>query len=1083
MQNTYTLGLDIGPNSIGWALIDEQQMRIINVGVRVFPEGVDKFDTSKEESRNEKRRNARGMRRQTARRSRRKRNLRAALTAAGLLPADAAEQERILATNPYELRAKALDEQLSLHELGRVFLHLNQRRGFLSNRKKDRGDAEVKGMLEEISILAKEITASGCRTLGEYLYRKYEKFDHAHRADDDHVRNRHTRRDMLIDEFEKIWDAQAKFHPSLLTEKLRYGTLGKRTSPARSIPMRHNQSAVDAYGIFGLMFFQRKMYWPKSVVGLCELEPKEKRCPREDRHSHRFRVLQEVNNLRYIDPDVREEEKLNPDQRKLLLDLLATKEKATFDEIRKKLGFIDSIKFNLERGERSSIKGMVIDHTMAKATGKDWHKRPDAEKDAVVRMLLDNEREDELIAGRLVNELGFTHEQADAALSVDLKPGYGSLSLKAIDKLLPYLEQGMVYQSVSDPEQSALHAAGYLRRDELHRRLFDRLPDPTRVNPRDCAIGDIPNPVVKRTLVELRKVINAIIREYGKPDEVHVEMARSVQMGQRARREFNTKMRERETERDKAAEEIRRYRDKYPSSGLRVNRDSILRYLLWRQQNYECMYCDKAISQDQLFGGEIDVDHILPYSRCLDDSQNNKVVCHRQCNHDKRERTPAEWLADADPRRYEMVCQRAASLMQRKLIPYGKYRKFLQQELELDEFIARQLTDTAYIARATAEYLRLLFERDHDVLGLKGQHTAELRRQWGLNTVLRHDDKDMKNREDHRHHAVDAVVVALTNRKRLQQLSRGMSEVAGKKRDSGEVEYRQAYGGEAISEPWENFRPHVESAINGINVSHRAERKVGGALHEETFYGSTPTPGVFVVRKNLEALSANEIPLIRDVRIRQLIEQRLAEHGIDVGRGKKVDPKTLKKVVSDPENPLTLPPSKKRLEKDPAARGVPIKKVRVFRNELTIQPIRNGKTDATYVKPGATHHLCIFEWEEKGKKKRDAVFVTQLEAINRVKSRLDVIRRSPPAGHLAVPPHARFLMSLSRGEMVLADWKGEKKLLVYKTAASTQGQIYFAEHTDARKSSDYKKFVANANTLRAQKITVDALGRVRNAND
>lgn len=1117
-HNPYTLGLDIGPNSIGWALIAEDELRIVDLGVRIFPEGVDNFDTSKEEPRNVARRVARGMRRQIARRSRQKRYLRDALIAVGVFPVDRDEQDALLQQNPYELRAKGLDEKLAPHEIGRVLLHLNQRRGFLSNRKKDRGDKEVKGMLEEISTLAKHITESGARTLGEYLHRKHQSFDHAQRIDDDHIRNRHTRRDMLEDEFFKLWDTQSKFHPELLTDTLQYGSQGKGRFPGLPRKKAAGLTQFQAFGLHGMIFFQRKMYWPKSVVGLCELEPKEKRCPREDRHAHRFRVLQEVNNLRYIDPDVREEICLDADQRALLLDLLAEKDKATFADIRKKLGFLETVKFNLERGERSSIKGMVIDWQFAKAVKNDWHNRPEIQKDTIVRILIDNERDDDAIVDRLVSEFGFSVEHADALVGIDLKPGYVNLSLKAIDKLLPHLERGMVYQSVNDPEQSALHAAGYLRRDELHRRLFDRLPDPTRINHHDCAIGDIPNPVVKRTLVELRKVVNAIIRQYGKPLAVHIEMARSVQMGPKARSEFNSKMREREVERDRAANEIREYRTKYPSSGLRVNRDSILRYLLWEEQSYECIYCQQSISQQQLFGGDVDIDHILPYSQCLDDSQNNKVVAHRQCNADKGKRTPHEWLADTNAPRYEMICQRAGSLMQKKLMPYNKYRKFLQKELELDSFIARQLNDTGYIARATAEYLRLLFDQQHDVLGLKGQHTAELRWQWGLNKVLRHDDENVKSREDHRHHAIDAIIVALTNRKRLHQLSRGAVEVGRSNRETGEVEYRQQYRGDGIEHPWEHFRSDVEAAINKINVSHRAERKVCGALHEETVYGPTPEQGVFVVRKKLEALSPNEIPLIRDAKIRQIIEQRFAEHGIEIGRGKKVDPKTWKKIVCDENRPLVLPPSKKRLKSDSLSKGIPIKKVRVLRKELTIKPIRTGQPDEAYVKTGSNHHLCIFEWEVNGKIKRDAAFVSQLEAINRVKRQqqalgelmkewktqkvssreverrkreamrsiaieIPVIDRRPPKDHPTIPANAKFVMSLSKGEMVMANWKDEQKLLIFKTAASTQGQIYFAEHVDARKSADYKKFVVNANTLNAQKVTVDPLGRVRNAND
>ncbi|MCA9226505.1 MAG: type II CRISPR RNA-guided endonuclease Cas9, partial [Planctomycetales bacterium] len=523
----------------------------------------------------------------------------------------------------------------------------------------------------------------------------------------------------------------------------------------------------------------------------------------------------------------------------------------------------EQISFNLERGKRTKLLGMVVDDMLAatKVAGKSWHKRPDDEKDQIVRMLLDNDRDDDVIIERLVNQHGFSAAGAEAAVSLDFPPGYASLSLLAIDKLLPHLERGLVYQSESDPEQSALHAAGYLRQDELLRRVFDRLPDPARMNPQDCPIGEIPNPVVRRALVELRKVVNAIIREYGKPTAVHVEMARSVRMGAKARSEYNSVMREREQRRDTAAGEIATLKQTYPAmASLRVNRDSILRYLLWDEQNHECMYCGQAISQQQLYGGDVDVDHILPYSRCLDDSQANKVICHRQCNHDKRNRTPYEWLANTDSDRYERICQQANSLMRKKKMPYGKYRKFLQEELDLDKFIARQLNDTGYIARATAAYLGCLFDAPHRVLGLKGQYTSELRWQWGLNTLLRDDDENRKSRDDHRHHAIDALIVALTNRSRLQKLST-IRKAGYFDRNTGEVY--------TLPEPWEEFRVSAREKVASIKVSHRVERKISGSLHEDTQYGPTEHSDTFVVRKSLENLSANEVSSIRDETIRR----------------------------------------------------------------------------------------------------------------------------------------------------------------------------------------------------------------------
>jgi CRISPR-associated endonuclease Csn1 len=1060
----YTLGLDLGPNSIGWAIIDEEAQRIVNVGVRVFPEGVDKFDTAKEVSRNEGRRLARGMRRQTERRKRRKRQLCQALVEAGLLPSDAVEQELLFKLDPYELRSRALSERLSPSELGRVFYHLGQRRGFQSNRKKDRGDKEVKGILAEINDLAAEIKREEVLTLGQLLHRKATAFDHANRRENDELRgpHRHTDRKMFLEEFEAIWAAQHRLGNShLLTEALKFGECGERKYPLRPRRRSQGQSLLQAYGLHGLIFFQRKMYWPRSAVGTCELEPKQPRCQRADRRAQRFRLLQEVNNLRYVAPEARGEQRLNEEQRRLLLGKMGEREKMTFDEIRNALGFLDSVKFNLEKGKRSYLSGMTVDSRMAKAVGKSWYERPEAEKDAIVHMLIDNEREDDLVIQRLVDCHQMTEAQAVEASRADFPAGYVNLSLVAIKKLLPHLESGLVYQSTSDPRESALHAAGYLRRDELQRRLFDLLPAPGRI--RDCPIGDLPNPVVKRTLVELRKMVNAIVTAYGKPAAVHVEMGRDVKTRPAKETESYRKyqeqlddMRQREARRSAAVDELRRY-------GVTINRDNITRYLLWQDQDGICIYSGRPISVAQLFGaGEVHIDHVLPYSRCLDDSQANKVVCFRTANADKGNRSPAEWLADAHPQRYEEVCQRAASLMRQGQFPYAKYRRFLQKELDLDTFIERQLNDTRYIARLTAEYLRCLFEAPHHVLGVKGQLTAELRHHWGIDTLLAElpdspawqEQDDLrpgeKNRADHRHHAIDAVIIALTNRRRLQELSQihreGGTSVTGR----------------VALDPWHGFREDLLRAVRDIRVSHRAEKKVSGKLHEDTLYGPTEEEGVWVSRKAVASLSPNEIESVRDKGIQRIIITWLKELGVEYGRGKKVDVGVWKRAMAD----LKMPS------------GVPVRKVRVTKPELTICAVNEGDPSARFVKPGSIHHLCIFEVSQRGKAKREPEFVSMLDAVQRLRRKEPVIQRTS-----SKRPNAKFIMSLSRGELVLAEWQGSEKLLVFTTAASTQGQLYFVEHTDARRSTEAKKYVATANSLQARKVTVDRLGRLRWAND
>ena len=209
--------------------------------------------------------------------------------------------------------------------------------------------------LAEISALAAEIESAGHRTLGEHLaaLRAVEPLVR--------IRGKHTRRDMFKTEFNELWESQRRHCPKVMTDSLRE-ELEK------------------------LVFFQRKMYWPKSTVGKCSLEPKERRCPRADRVAQRFRLLQEINNLRIIPPS-EEPRVLTGDERAKLLDFLSRSKERTFNELRDHLGLLESYGFNLEGGERRKLLGMPTDAILAgpKLFGKKWHARPEEEKNAIVR--------------------------------------------------------------------------------------------------------------------------------------------------------------------------------------------------------------------------------------------------------------------------------------------------------------------------------------------------------------------------------------------------------------------------------------------------------------------------------------------------------------------------------------------------------------------------------------------------------------------------------------------------------------------------------------------------------------------------
>lgn len=1011
------LGLDLGPTSIGWSIIDMPTDgedpaggRVINAGVRVFPEGVDRDKSGGEVSKNAARRLARAARRQLRRRAMRRTHVRCVLTEAGLWPED---PSLIASVDPYELRARALDQPLSPEELGIAIYQLAKRRGFRSNRRTDEAKESGK-VYEGISALQNEMTAAGARTLGEHLHRlRSAAADNVNSA---RIRGRYTLRTMFEHEFDALWRAQSAHHPALMTQEVR--------------------SALHR-----AIFFQRPLLPTDFLVGYCELEPERRRCPAADRAAQRFRLLQTVNTLR-VDDARGDERPLTPDERSAAIDSLSRHEKRTFDQLRRSLGLLETQRFNLERSEKSSVWGHRTDAALRKALkgAADYDSLSEPLKDELVMLLL-REENTEAVQSWVMSRLKISAEAAAKLASVTLQKGYMSFSRRAILKLLPHLEAGaqMMKTDGQGREVGALALAGYLRPDQRAVNVLDRLPAPPE---------DIRNPIVLAALHQLKRVVNAIIQEHGKPDAIHVELAREAKgsIAQRAERTKAIALRTRE--RDKASEAIRE------GWGIpQPSRDDIDRFLIWHDFNQTCPYTGETITQAMLFSPEVQVDHILPRSRSLDNSFANRTVCLTRANYDKGDRTPFEWLS-GDPARFDAMLQRVRHLGPRG--QRGKQRKFAQKTCELDDFLARQLSDTAYIARRLAAYLRQL---GADVVCVRGDTTAALRHFWGLNNLLRDDGIDLKSRDDHRHHAVDAAVIALTDRSALQRLARITR--------TGEVRPR-----DPVDPPWPTLRADLQGVVNAINVSHRPRRRVSGPLHEETNYGPTDQPGVFAYRKNLESLSLVEVGRIRDGAIRRLVQSRLRSFGIE-GESSRSIPKEVWK------EPLLMPS------------GRVVKKVRLTKPDKTI--VQLGPSTGRFVKTGANHHVAIFERRDvNGKIVYEPIWVTTLEAQGRAIVSSGLVRSGRPgasivARHHPEDPNARFICSVSTDDLMLVQWDGVTRLLRYKTGASTQGQMYFVDARDARKDDAQKKFVVNANTLiqkrNARKVTTDLLGRMRWAND
>jgi CRISPR-associated endonuclease Csn1 len=1064
----FVLGIDLGSNSLGWALIklvDDNPVGLIRAGVRVFEAGMEgDLESGQEESRNKARRDARLHRRQLWRRARRLTKTFNLLRRFGLLPTnDASTPERRQhainnldeairisdwfksrkasgrypepeQTFPYILRAAALDEPLGPHFLGRALYHLAQRRGFLSGRLKPAKSQEEEGMVKGgIKTLREKMKEQSARTLGEYLSLSHPSQKRIRGP------GHWTARDMYEHEFEQIWAAQMPHHPGLLTEN-------------RKEELRKT------------IFYQRPLWFDRNTIGQCGIEPGERRAPMYRLDSQRFRLLQTVNNLRLLPPGETEKHLTSRD-RGLLVAALELKDELTLTQVRKLLSLPKDYKF---KGEAEGEKRIIGDRTSAafyEVFGERWLETGPEERDHAVEYVHGFQRADKL-AQAAKKKWSLEHEAAEKLSEISLEPDYLNVSRKAIQNLLPLLEQGLTFMEA---------------RKRAYPESFDSgaaLPflPPLALKETQRRIGAIRNPAVQRSLTELRKVVNAVIRQFGKPTYVRIELARELKKPRRVREAISRKNRENEAARSGAIERIKAITgDPYPS------RDDIRRVQLFDECHGHCVYCGNPIAGRNFLGREsqVDVDHIIPFSMSLDDSYMSLVICHAACNRGKGDRTPFRaFSGEAD--RYERILELVRKFTGDRRTVAEKLKRFQMNDEALGKFLEdfrnRQLNDTAYASRLAAQYLGLLYggvddsEHRKRVQASSGQATAHFRRLWNLNSILgdgptTNGGRVPKSRADHRHHAVDGVVIALTNTAMIKQLSDAAQRAP--------LEHRRRFA--SLEAPWLNFADSVRAEIGRIVVSHRVSKKVSGALHKETNYSSKEY-GVNTRRHRvmLTDLSQKDVmseSVIVDRGVRELVREKL----VSLGGGEP------KKVFAVPENlPCFVTADSRR---------IPIKKVRI---QETVKTRKVGEGHrARFVKPGGNHHLEIFgEPGADGQdKKWDTLgVVSMLDAYERLRKREPIVRK-----HSEPPWQFRF--SVSSGETLAFDdgpFKGE--LLVVRTISEEEKtgsvKIEMAPINDARQKGEIRKsnqwITKSPNELRkwqARKVVVSPLGEVSKARD
>jgi len=853
----WRLGLDLGTNSIGWTVLglDEENHpdSLIDMGVRIFSDG---RDPKTKEPLAVARRTARGIRRNLNRRKQRRRKMFRLLQEQKLYPASREEAQILKAMNPYEMRARALDEILKPYELGRALFHLSVRRGFKSNRKEgndsestDTAETGVKDIAkmsqaDKCLSLVDTLKASGARTLGEFMWKNLPENKGIR-----FVPGRSTYyplRSLYEDEFNAIREKQ-----------------------------KEKYSNLDWDALYQAIFFQRPL--KPQVRGKCQFFLDKPRTFKAMPSSNQFRILQEVYNLVMYD-DLNRKVPLSDDQTDILISLLNQKDKVSFDAMRKALKSIS--RFNLETENRTELKGNDTERKLRldKYFGKQWDTFSLEEKDQIVEVLITADEDCEVMD--MLQKYNLSIEQKNAIVKIIFSPGTTSICKEFTQKIVRVMQDSRLQYHL------AVKTLGFDHSDQTV-AAHDVLPYYGKVLTGSTIGGDpavygedtpekrygkIGNPTVHVALNQTRVVVNALLKEYGKPAQIVVELSRDLKSSRDSKKE----MMRRQAENTKRNAILNQNIKDHVKGIEYPGRFERLKYKLWEELGKDsvsrcCLYCGKNISAGELFSPNIEVEHILPFSRTLLDGESNLTVAHKKCNAEKAERSPYEAFG-ASPKGYEWT---AIMARVHKLDSKTKQGRFSQDAMDVFEqesaFITRQLTDNAYLSRISLRYLRAICD---DVWAVNGSMTKLLRDKWEIDSILKKRItqeeavsfglKDemvgeyKKNRFDHRHHALDSLVIGLSDRSMVQSVA---SLNARSQRNRLEAP------------PLPVSRQEIVDKLRSLVVSFKPDHGVEGKLSKETLLGLIRQEETLLINDLVE----QDVPNIKIDRVRKDFEEQLSD--------------------------------------------------------------------------------------------------------------------------------------------------------------------------------------------------------------
>ena len=1031
MATKKILGLDLGVGSIGWALIemeDDKASSILGMGSRIVPLTPDdstQFSKGQAITKNADRTARRTARKGYDRYQLRRAKLTQVLRQYNMLPERMDEHVIDL----WQLRADAATEgkRLTLPQLGRVLYHINQKRGYKHSKADVTADSKQTKYVAEVNQRYKNLQEYNL-TIGQYFYQKLVESAvdapsgvyYTYR-----IKDQVFPRAAYIAEFDQIMQVQQCYYPDVLTPEL--------------IDILRNQ----------VIFYQRPLKSCKHLVGLCEFEMKPytsktgkvvysgpKCAPRTSPLAQLCAIWETVNNITLSNRN-NEQYNITLQQRQAMVEWLCTHEKMTVKDLQKILGISSKEGWYAGKAVGKGIKGNMTLHQLRQALGKEYehlltmhldyvdcgvyestgeviqHIAHTVEKEPLFRLwhVVYSVQEKEELRKALKKQFDIDNEEiVEKLFQIDfVKPGYANKSHKFIRKLLPYLMTGYHYSEACE-HVGINHSNSITKTDNEARELINKIPLLMK--------NELRQPIIEKILNQMINIVNALKEKHGEIDEVRIELARELKQSKDERASATERNNKNERENKNIEAKILEF-------GVRPSRARIQKYKMWIESQERCFYCGKQIGVAEFLSGfDVEVEHIIPRSILFDDSFSNKVCACRACNHAKGNMTARDFIATRGQDELELYLSRVDTAFKEGRISKTKRDHLLWTKEEIpQDFIDRQLRQSQYIAKKATEILLPAFRH---VYATSGSVTDFLRRIWGYDQILHtlnlpkyrdaeltelvtydhrgqeHQEERIKNwskRIDHRHHAIDALTIALTKQgyiQRLNSLNASHDEIEAAVREKNPIMDRKY----SLLEKYIYIQPHfsvqeVADAVDGILVSFRAGKKVTtpakraiyrngkrinvqtniqvprGALTEETVYGKVGDK--YVVKYPLTHPSM-KVDDIVDPTIREIVHARLAAFG---GKAKDAFAKPL---YSD------------------AAQTMEIKSVRCYTGlqDKAVVAVRvNASGEAVgFSKTGNNHHIAIYQ--DKNGQYQESV-VSFWQAVERKRYGLPIVIEDPKA--------------------------------------------------------------------------------------